>query len=292
MATQNNLSPLIVIVGETASGKSALALELAKRFNGEIITADSWTVYKGFNIGSAKPSHTQQNEVRHHLLDIAEPLVGFSAAEFKKRATEAINNIQSRQKLPIMVGGTGLYIDSVIFDYGFLPPGPTEKRAHLNELSRSQLLNKIKAKNINIDGIDIRNKRRLIRLLENEGQRPGRGQVRSNTLVIGLFIHKDQLEARIKTRVNTMISAGLRQEVKSLAETYGWTVEPMKGIGYREWQENFSGKQTIEQTKEQIVRSTLQLAKKQRTWFKRNKSIHWVRNKAQAVGLVTTFLNK
>src|SRR5665213_1747042 len=111
---ESKLKPLIVIVGATASGKSKLAMEIAERFDGEIITSDSWTVYKGFNIGTAKPTPEDQKLIRHHLLDVTTPDEGFSAAVFKRLANEAINDIQNRGKLPIMVGGTGLYIDSVI----------------------------------------------------------------------------------------------------------------------------------------------------------------------------------
>src|SRR5436190_23379779 len=121
MATSTSVPELLVIVGETASGKSALAMEIAKEFDGEIIAADSWTVYKDFDIATSKPSKEDQKQIKHHLLDVAVAKDGFNAARFKELTEAAIKDIQGRDKLPVMVGGTGLYIDSVLFDFGFLP---------------------------------------------------------------------------------------------------------------------------------------------------------------------------
>ncbi|HSX45125.1 MAG TPA: tRNA (adenosine(37)-N6)-dimethylallyltransferase MiaA [Candidatus Saccharimonadales bacterium] len=285
-------SPLLVIVGETASGKSALALNLAKKLNGEIISADSWTVYKGFDIGTAKPTNIEQQEVPHHLLDIANPLKGFSAAEFKRQADQTINDILVRGKLPILVGGTGLYIDSVIFNYGFLPAGPQNRRQELDQLPLQEVKKLVEAASISTEGIDVRNKRRLIRLLESNGQRPTKQDLRPNTLIIGISTPKEELETRITKRVDQMLEQSLEHEVRTLSQKYGWQIEPMKGIGYREWQNYFNGTQTLALTRERIIRGSMQLAKKQRTWFRRNKYIHWYSNTSQIVADVTTFLNK
>ncbi len=284
--------PLVVVVGETASGKSSLALELARKFNGEIISADAWTVYKSFDVGTAKPSLAERKEISHHLLDIADPKTGFSAAAFKRQASEAIQEVENKGKLPILVGGTGLYIDSVIYDYSFLPAGSVEERQKLDLLTIEELLKLIKSKGIDVEGIDLRNKRRLIRLIESEGVRPGKSGLRANTLIIGISVDKDELERRITGRVDQMLANGLEQEVKSLVNKYGWQAEPMKGIGYREWQAYFDGQQGLEQTRQRIISSSMQLAKKQRTWFKRNKSIHWLKDLTQAATLVNQFLNK
>lgn len=292
MATRADNPPVVAIVGETASGKSTLALQLAQQFDGEIIAADSWTVYKDFDIGTAKPSRDDRALVPHHLLDVADPCQGFSAAEYKRLAQEAIGDIASRDKLPILVGGTGLYIDSVLFDYSFLPPATSEIRATLNQCSIGQLLEKIQTAGIDITGIDIRNKRRLIRLLETDGQRPQQAPLRENTLIIGVSVPRDVLRAKVEARVDAMLTAGLEEEVRQLAEQYGWDVEPMKGTGYREFQSYFTGTQILVETRERIISATLGLAKRQRTWFKRNKSIQWISKQAEAVELVTTFLNK
>jgi tRNA dimethylallyltransferase len=284
--------PLLVIVGETASGKSSLATELAKQFKGEIISADAWAVYKGFDIGTAKPSPTEQAAIPHHLIDVAGPTDGFSVAEFKRLAANAIQNILKKNKLPILVGGTGLYIDSVIYNYSFLPAGPAEERRRLDSLSIEDLLELARSKKIETAGIDLRNKRRIVRLIESEGNRPTRSELRPNTLILGIHIPKEELESRITARVDQMLAEGLENEIKQLSERYGWSAEPMKGIGYREWQLYFDGKQSRAELRQRIISNSLQLAKKQRTWFKRNKSIHWINDVAQTTKLVNKFLNK
>lgn len=285
-------SPLIVIVGETASGKSALAMELAEKFNGELICADSWTVYKGFDIGTAKPSREEQGRVPHHLLDVADPAEGFSAVVFQKLAKGAIQSIVIRGKLPVMVGGTGLYIDSVLFDYRFLPPSDPELRKELNVMGLAEVHKRAEEMGLDTTGIDLHNKRRVIRLIENNGQRPGKGVLRENTLIIGIKVEREQLRKRIMKRVDAMLKAGLEDEVRQLAERYGWDAEPMKGIGYTEWKEYFAGAQSLAQTRERIIKASMDLAKRQRTWFKRNNSIQWVSDRSNAVEIVTTFLNK
>ncbi len=270
------MTPLVVIVGQTASGKSALAMEIAKRIGGEIICADSWTVYPGFDIGSAKPSDADLAQIPHHLLDIADPREGFSAVLFQRKAKEAIQDIGKRGNIPILAGGTGLYVDSVIYDYGFLPPSAPTIRAELNKMSVPELLSKAEALQLDTAAIDTRNKRRIIRLIENDGKLPTKKSMRDNTLLIGLRVNKDLLRSRIEQRVDSMCAAGLEQEVTHLALQYGWEVEPMKGIGYREWKDYLDGNATIAATKARIVSSTMGLAKRQQTWFKRNDSIHWI----------------
>jgi tRNA dimethylallyltransferase len=286
------VQPLIVIVGETASGKSALALDLAEKFDGELICADSWTVYKDFDIGTAKPSAEEQARVPHHLLNVAEPAEGFSAVVFQELAKEAIRDISLRGKLPIMVGGTGLYIDSVLFDYGFLPATDPEVRKQLNELSLAQVLERAEELGLDTTGIDLRNKRRVIRLIENNGARPTKSSMRENTLVIGIQTERETLRERITARVDIMLAAGLEAEADRLAGRYGWDAEPMKGIGYREWREYFDGVQNLAETRARIIKATLDLAKRQRTWFRRNSSIQWVTDRSNAVEIVTTYLNK
>ena len=284
--------PHIVIVGETASGKSALALELAQKFNGEIICADAMTVYKGFDVGTAKPSQQEQSLVPHHLLDVTTAAEGYSAPQFKRAALIVTEDIQRRGRIPILVGGTGLYVDSILYDYSFLQPSSEEQRAFLNDMSLTELIELATKNGLPIDSVDIRNKRRVIRLIENNGAMPERSELRKNTLVLGITQTKDGLEERIAQRVDVMIRQGLEQEVAKLSAQYGWDVEPMKAIGYREWQDYFNGTQTLELTVERIISGTKRLAKKQRTWFKRNNSIHWVSNRDEAVATTTTFLNK
>ncbi len=284
--------PLIAVVGETASGKSAVAMEIARRFNGEIICADSWTVYKGFDIGSAKPTKADQAKVRHHLLDITEANQGFNAALFKRFALDAINDVHKRYKLPVLVGGTGLYVDSVLYDYSFLPTVGAQERAMRNEKQLEELIEEAKSSNIDLTGIDIRNKRRVIRALETNGLRPSNTKLRPNSLIVGIGLSRETLLQRISNRFDSMLEQGLEQEVKLLQQKYGWDAEPMKGIGYKEWQLYFNGLKTIEDVRQQIIAASMQLAKRQRTWLKRNNSIQWVSNPKDAVDLATTFLNK
>lgn len=286
---------LVVVVGETASGKSALALRIAEQYNGELICSDSWTVRRELNIGSAKPTDAERQLVPHHLLDVVNPNETFTAATFKELATAAIDDITSRGKLPIMVGGTGLYIDGVIYDYNFLPVGDAAERAELDKLETPELLARMEAAGISTEGIDVHNKRRLVRLLQTKGAEQTKQELRSNTLILGLQTEREHLKERITARVDGMVEAGLEAEVRQLAERYGWNCEGLKGIGYQEWQDYFLGSQNLHVTKQRIVTNTARLAKRQRTWFKRNKSIHWLAtpvNYTQVDDLVTTFLNK
>jgi tRNA dimethylallyltransferase len=286
------MQPLLVVVGETAAGKSALAMSLAEQFDGELLCADSWTVYKGFNIGSAKPGADEQARIPHHMLDIADPVEGFSAAVFKRLAQQTIIDITARGKLPIMVGGTGLYIDSVLYDYGFLKPSDPARRAELNTLPLADLVVRAEAMQLDTSTIDLQNKRRVIRLIENNGQLPTKQALRQNTCIIGLHVPRDALVERVTLRVDSMLQQGLEYEVMDLSRRYGWDVEPMKGIGYREWREYFTGSQDVHETRLRIIKSTMDLAKRQRTWFKRNSSIQWVNDRSSAVEITTTFLNK
>jgi tRNA dimethylallyltransferase len=285
-------APLVVIVGETASGKSALAMQLALKFNGEIIAADSTTVYKGFDIGTAKPSLEDQKLVRHHLLDIKDASIAFTAAEFKDIAIKAVDDITSRGKLPILAGGSGLYIDSVLFDYEFAPRPEESLRTELNGMNIEELIAMARQQHIDTGEIDVRNKRRLMRLIENKGKKPVQKPLRQNTLILGVQLSRDALSKRIAERVQKQFDDGLETEVKTLAQTYGWNVEPMKGVGYREFKDYFSDPASLDEVREQIIIDTLRLAKKQRTWFRRNKSIHWVSEQFEAVEYTTTFLNK
>jgi len=285
--------PLLVIVGETASGKSTLAMELAKRLGGEIICADSWTVRREVNIGTAKPSPEERAAVPHHLLDIVGPDEDFTAALFKRLANDMVNDISRRGKLPILVGGTGLYVDGILFDYGFLPHGDRSKRAELNELDIDQLIAIVRERGLSTEGIDIRNKRRLMRLMETDGAVPTRGALRAHTLIIGLSPDRQTLNDAIDARVDSMIASGLEDEVAALAGRYGWECEALKGVGYAQWKDYFEGRQSLSDTRQRIIKATRDLAKRQRTWFKRNKSIRWFPtpvNEDQLVEIITTTL--
>lgn len=284
--------PLVAIVGQTASGKSTIAMQLAKEFTGEIIAADSWTVRKQLDIGTAKPSPQDRNEITHHLIDIIEPDDNFTAVEFQRLARQAIEDISARKKLPLLVGGTGLYVDSILYNYSFSPPGSDAQREQYNHMTIEQLIAEARQKHLDLTSIDIRNKRRIIRLLETGGFVPKKQLLRPNTLVIGVQSSKDKLQQKIEERVSQMLVSGLEQEVKSLSEQYGWDCEGLKGIGYIEWRDYFSGQQSVEQTKLRIIQATRQLAKRQRTWFKRNKDIVWCSSLEEARQQMYTFLSR
>lgn len=276
---------LLVIVGTTASGKSALAHKIAKDFNGEIIAADSWTVYRGFDIGTSKPSKAEQTEIKHHLLDMVEAPDGFNAAKFKKLAEAAIQGIQNRGKLPVLVGGTGLYIDSLLYDFGFLPN--SNERGKLNTLELDELLKLAKRRKIDLSEVDIRNKRRIIRAIEAGGEKPTKKDIRPNTLIVGLKISNEELRKRVGQRTRQMLQNGLEAEARSLSSRFSWDIEPMKGIGYREWRGYFEGSQSLKQTEQRIISATMNLAKRQRTWFKRNTNIHWFDSAEKAYSFLT-----
>jgi tRNA dimethylallyltransferase len=284
------VAPLVAVVGETASGKTALTLALAQKFGGEIICADSWTVRREVNIGTAKPSYEEQKLIPHHLLGVVGPCEDFTAAVFKQMANESISDIASRGKIPFLSGGTGLYVDGVLFDYSFLPAGDRGARGQFDAITAEQLVVKASSLGLSTEGIDTQNKRRIIRLIETNGGVAKKQSLRKNTLYFGLRLPKEQLEARIVQRVDSMLAAGLEAEVKQLAERYGWDCEALKGIGYAQWQDYFAGKSDLGQTRERIIRATMQLAKRQRTWFKRHQEIHWVSNQAEAEQLISQWL--
>lgn len=285
MATSPNLNPLIVIVGPTASGKSSLAMALAKKINGELICADSRTIYKGMDIGTAKPTASDQKKIPHHMLNVATPDQPYSAAKFKEAVLLLIKDISGRGKIPIMVGGTGLYIDSVIYDFAFLPQGSQDDREHLQSLTVEQLQKMLTEKNIPLPENN-KNPRHLIRALETNGAVAVKKDLRSNTLLIGVDRSKEEVIQSIRARIEIMVRSGLEAEVLLMAERYGWDSPGLHAVGYREWQGGVTQNDAIQA----IESNTIQYAKRQRTWFKRNPHICWVKNVAQAEPIVHKFL--
>ncbi len=292
MESQPNRPPLIVIVGETGSGKSALALDLARRFNGEIIAADSRTIYRGMDIGTAKPSVSERDQVAQYLIDIVSPDVTFTAADFKRLAQLSIKVIVDKGKVPFLVGGTGLYIDAILYDFSFASKPDPDERLRLQRMNVEALQAELEARGIPLPA-NVKNPRHLIRQLETEGGMPAADrQLRDNTLIIGLRLEPDELKTRIAQRVAAMFAAGLEQEVRQLVDRYGWQCVVLQTIGYQEFQPYFKGEAALEDVQAQIEKNTIQYAKRQRTWFKRNKSIHWLNKREEAVDLITSFLNK
>ncbi|MBP7807349.1 tRNA (adenosine(37)-N6)-dimethylallyltransferase MiaA [Candidatus Saccharibacteria bacterium] len=273
--------PFLTIVGETASGKSALAMKLAQEFNGEIICADSRTIYTGMDIGTAKPSVADRSLIAHHILDIITPDQRFSAADFKAQAEAAIADILARDKLPIMVGGTGLYVDAVLYNFAFRAPANPDERQKLEKLSVDELQQALAAKGIPLPN-NPQNPRHLIRALETGGQQSERQTLRGNTLVLGLKIDRELLEKRIEKRIDDMVTTGLLEEIESLAKKYGWDAPGLQAPGYRAFRPYFAGDIDLVTAKKQFAQNDKQLAKRQRTWFKRNADIQWISTVEQA----------
>lgn len=292
MASRSNkttLGPLLVIVGPTASGKTALAIELAQKFDGEIICADSRTVYIGMDIGTAKPTKAERLAVPHHLLDVVTPDQQFTVANFKKLAEEIITNILSRGKLPILVGGSGLYINSVIYDFEFRPVDSvirsTFENASVEELQAELLRQSIPLPE------NSQNKRYLLRSLEAGVPSPESTILRPDTLIVGRLVEPEVLKERISERVHVMLNNGLVDEVKRLGVQYSWELPAMQAPAYKAFRGYIEGTKTLDEAVADFVVYDSRLAKKQRTWFKRNNSIQWTNDPSKVVDLVTTFLN-
>lgn len=284
--------PLIVIVGETASGKSRVGLELAKELDGEVISADSRLIYKGMDIGTAKPTEQEQTEVKHHLIDLVEPDEKFTVADFKHLALAAIDDIRRRGKAPIMVGGTGLYVDAVVFDYQFRSRYDEKIRTSLEGMTVPQLQKLVFEAGFEAESKD-KNRRHLVRLLES-GQSPGqdRTQMIDNVIMVGLQLSRQQLRKNIEARVEQMFRRGLRREVDELVQRYGWEHEALTGIGYREFEQYYLKEISMSALKRLIINHTLNYAKRQRTWFKRNPEIRWFDDAEQVIKFITNQVSK
>lgn len=283
--------PLVVILGPTASGKTALAIELAQRFNGEIIAADSRTVYRGMDIGTAKPTPAERAALTHHLLDVVAPNESFTVADFQRLANAAIIDIAARAKLPFLVGGSGLYIDAVVYNFSLRGGPDLEKRAELQSLDVEALQRMLQERGIPLPEND-RNPRHLIRALETDGAVPARDSLRPHTLLLGLDADREALRAKITQRVDAMLAAGFVDEVRSLAQQYGWDAPALQAPGYRAFRQYLEGAIDLNQAKQLFVQNDLQYAKRQKTWFRRNNDIHWISKTEEAVELIATLLNK
>jgi len=276
---------LITIVGTTASGKSGLAMELARCLDGEIIAADSRTVFKGMDIGTAKSSYEDRQEIPHWGLDLVEPGERFTAADFQAYANSAIDDIQARGKQPIMVGGTGLYVDSVLFNFDFRDD-TAEPRADLQDKTIDELLEMINQVDRAAFVVQ-RNRRHIMRFLET-GEHPNQNKVmRKDAVVYGMQLPKNVLRKRIEKRIEIMFKQGLRKEVDELIEKYGWGSEALTGIGYREFKPFYDEEISMSQVKRDIAQNTLRYAKRQRTWFKRNLEILWFESPDEVLDTIT-----
>ena len=283
---------VIVICGPTASGKTALSIELAKKINGEIVSSDSMQIYKYMDIGTAKPTQEEMQGIQHYLLDFVEPNQRYSVAEFKKDAENAIEQILAKGKVPIIVGGTGLYVDSLIY-------GIEYQDIKLDENYRAEQKKKVEKEGLEtlyieaqkidpqaVEKISENDKKRILRILEiyhatgkNKTQQEiesRKNGVKYDYKVFAINMDREKLYERINKRVDIMIEQGLIEEVENLLKKYNEFPTAMQGLGYKEVVEYLENKISKEEMIEKIKRETRRYAKRQLTWFRKNKQTIWI----------------
>lgn len=284
---------ILCVVGPTASGKSGVALSLAERFNGEIVSADSMQVYRGMDIGTAKPSEEDQDRVPHHLIDLVGPSEGFDVARFQEMARDVIRDISGRGRLPILVGGSGLYVRAVIDDIELAPAiEDSALRAELEARARTEGEGPLREELREVDpeseaNIEFGNVRRVVRSLEvfrSTGKRfsehAGQWEEFNSPYtveIVGLHRERSELYARINDRVVTMLDQGLEAEVLAV-ESAGLreSVTARQALGYKQYLEVFDGILDATQVSEEIAIATRRYAKRQLTWFRKDPRVHWV----------------
>ena len=282
---------VIVICGPTASGKTSLSISLAKKINGEIVSCDSMQIYKEMDIGSAKPTVEEMQEIKHYLVDFVSPEKRYSVSEYKEDASKAIEEIINKGKTPIIVGGTGLYLNSLIYNIQY-----NEMEVDLNyrrelekeaeEYGLEVLYNR--AKEIDpeaMEKVSANDKKRITRVLEiynatgrtkTELEKKSRKEVPYNYLIFGINMERSILYDRINKRVDIMLEQGLIEEVKNLINKYSNMPTAMQGLGYKEVKEFLDGNISKEEMIEKIKMETRRYAKRQITWFKRIENIIWL----------------
>jgi tRNA dimethylallyltransferase len=299
MGTKRNLDKIIVILGPTASGKTGLSIKLAKKYNGEVISADSRQVYKGMDIGTGKISKKEMQGIPHYLLDIASPKSRFTVTKFRELGQKTILKIIKKNKLPLIVGGTGFYIDSLIND-NFIPEVKPDwqLRKRLEKLSTEQLFNKLKkldprrAKNI-----DKNNPRRLIRAIEIvlNTKMPvpliKNPQLKYNVLFLGIKRDKDELKKLIHKRLIERLNSGMLDEAKKLRKIISFKKMEDFGLEYRYMALYLQKKLAYDEFISKLEKEIEHYAKRQMTWFKRNKKIKWVNNNKDAEAFIDKFIS-
>lgn len=283
---------VVVICGPTASGKTALSIELAKQIDGEIVSCDSMQIYKDMNIGTAKPTKEEMGGIKHYLLDYVSPTQRYSVADYKADAKKAIREILDNGKVPIIVGGTGLYVDSLIYEIEY--PNiefDEEYRSDLEKEVRENGLNELylQAKEIDpiaIEKISCNDKKRILRILEifnATGKTKTEVEIESRKnepeydyRVYALLWDRNKLYNRINCRVDIMMEQGLIEEVKKILKKYNTFPTAMQGLGYKEVVQYLNGECTKEEMVEKIKQETRRYAKRQMTWFRKNKQTIWL----------------
>ena len=284
---------IIVIAGATASGKSAIAIRLAKDIGGYIINGDSRQIYKHLDIGTAKPTPDEilsdgswiVGGIKHYLFDFADPKDSYTLYDYQNSVKEILN---TKKGIPILTGGTGLYIDSVIFNYNLKQ---NTSILDLSSYSVKQLQDMASKYLPNMTESDIQNRHRLERVIQREGLGKERGEELENIYFV-LDLEKEMLKERIKERVERMFDMGLEKENRELLDMgYTYNHRALNSIGYREFESFFNGEDSIDVVKENIYKNTLAYAKRQRTWFKRNKNSIWSNDYERILDLASNFIS-
>ena len=284
---KNEKPKIVVICGPTASGKTALGIQVAQQANGEIISSDSMQIYKDMDIGTAKPTPEERAQAVHHLVDFVSPDQRYSVADFKKDATEKIEDILSRGKLPIIVGGTGLYVNSLIHNIEYKEE--ITDIEYRNELEKVDLETLYKqAQEIDPEAavkVSQNDRKRITRILEifhttgktkTQMEAESRKEVKYDYKIFVLTPERDKLYERINLRVDLMMQAGLVDEVKKLLKKYNEFPTAMQGLGYKEVKEYLDGDITEEEMVEKIKQESRHYAKRQLTWFRQYKDATWL----------------
>ena len=282
-------SPVLALVGPTAVGKSEVALELARRLNGEIVSVDSMQVYCGMDIGTAKPTFKQRSEIPHHLVDVVDLKASFDAAEFVRLAKQAVKEISVRGRVPILCGGTGLYFRAFFDGLGQAPEGSPELRAKLDRTPLDELLRQLEQSDpITYEKIDRRNRRRVTRALEvirltgkpysvQQADWKQAAVAVNRPPCFGLVRSSGDLEHRIKARVDKMFAEGLVAETQKLLRAgLEENRTAMQALGYRQIVEHLQGARSLPETIALVKIRTRQFAKRQMTWFRRQLSVDWI----------------
>jgi len=291
-----NKPTVIVICGPTASGKTVLSIELAKRINGEIVSADSMQIYKDMDIGSAKVTTEEMQGIKHYLIDQVYPNERYSVANYKQDAKNAIEEIIKKGKTPIVVGGTGIYIDELIYEIEYKDIVIKEEyRKELEKIRNEQGLEVLYKKALEIDpkamekisANDFKRITRILEIYEATGKTKTQQEAESrlnevpyNYKVFAINYDREKLYERINKRVDIMIEKGLIEEVKNLLKKYTEFPTAMQGLGYKEVKQYFDGELTKEEMKEKIKQETRRYAKRQFTWFRKNKQTIWIDGQA------------
>lgn len=285
------MQKVLVVIGPTAVGKTAFGIACANTFNGEIISGDSIQIYKGLDIGSAKPTKEELSQAKHHLIDIIDPKGNYSVRQFQQLARECIDQISTEGKLPIIVGGTGLYIKAALYDYVFYEE--QEEDEQFEDLSNQEIYDLLKEKDpAALEKIHVNNRKRLVRALNIYNKHhTGISQIKAqqqhkplyDCLIIGLTVERDELYRRIDSRVDQMVRDGLIEEIESLLKQgVSFEDQCMQGIGYKEWKEYFEGSKSQEECVDQIKRNSHHFAKRQYTFFKNQLDVKWFADLSEA----------